>query len=471
MQGFLDSLAACGSDKVDLVIAGDLLELWQPTDKVACKQRSGDSDYGCTPEEMKRIAEVVITAHQADLVRLGTFATKGSNRLIIIPGNHDAALLLDDIWNLVKAAINVPDANRLVRVQSGVWASDGGKVVAEHGHQIGTEVNSYDKWPTVTRMKDKSTYVLRPWGEQFVQKLYNDTERSFPIIDNLAPESAGVRYYKANRGFWGSAADFARFLKFNLIETSLSQKIKFLGGSETAKDKPQWHLTTARSRGHMLFAHSLPADDPIRQGLLTGKEKEWDELRVSLTVLANNPKELPDDEVRALCDQIAIRNSETKGSVALCEKQKLGYSLESKLVPRNWILTSHLNERWDKDKLHAVQVFVYGHTHIPEFDWRLKVKDIRLVDVLNTGAFQRLIDEAMFVEKTKGKSPAEALGSLKLEDLPACYACVLVGYKDGKPSAQLRYWHQEEDKPNQPGKFVAPCDSLCAKLSKRCQNK
>lgn len=470
LQGFLDALSTCGNNQVDLVIAGDLLELWQPTDIVACKQSQG-SDYGCTPNEMKQIAEVVVAAHQVDLAKLGMFAMKGTNRLIVIPGNHDAALLLDDIWSLVKSKINVEDPTRLIRVGKRVWVSNDGSVVAEHGHQIGTEVNSYSDWPTITATKNETSYVVRPWGEQFVQKLYNYIERNFPIIDNLVPESAGLRYYRENRGYVGSAKDFARFLKFNLLETSLSQKVKFLGGSESATDKPQWDLPKARALGYRLFADSLPVNDPTRHSLLMDQQQEWDDLRGQLTALANDARELPDNEVRALCDQIAIRASNAKESVSSCEKRKLGYLLESTLVPKDWILTSHLTQRWDEEKIKGVKYFIYGHTHIPEFDWRVKVKGIRSVEILNTGAFQRLIDETTFIEKTKGKEAADALGSLHLEDLPACYASVLVGYNDGKPNAQLKYWYQEEGKPTKPGKFVAPCDSLCGKLSKRCQSK
>ena len=297
LQGFLDALSTCGNNQVDLVIAGDLLELWQPPDWVTCKQ-SQDSDYGCTPDEMKQIAQVVVTAHEMDLATLGAFAMKGANRLIIIPGNHDAALLLDDIWALVRSKLNVHDATKLIRVEKGVWVSDDRTVVAEHGHQIGTEVNSYGDWPTITAVKDNTNHIIRPWGERFVQKLYNETERNFPIIDNLVPESAGARYYRENRGYVGSAKDFARFLKFNLLETSFSQKIKFLGGSETATDKPQWDLLTARARGYRLFVDSLPLNDPTRNSLLADKQQKWEDLREQLTALAKDAKELPDDEVR-----------------------------------------------------------------------------------------------------------------------------------------------------------------------------
>lgn len=474
LSGFLRSLAKCGGNNVDLVIAGDLLELWQPTDELVCKKHDR-KDLGCDTDEIYKIAKLVIAAHTEDFQEIRSFLEKGTNRLIVIPGNHDAALLLDDVWKHLSDKINPSDPAKLLRVQDGRWISDDGKVIAEHGHQIGTEVNSFDKWPSITERSNGKNYLVRPWGEKFVQDLYNEKEKIFPIIDNLIPESAGVRYYRDHRGFWGTAADFAQFLKFNIIETSLSQKVKFLGGSPTENQKPEWDLEKARSRGHRLFLDSLPATDPIREDIVSGIGNKWDELRKFLDALASDAKQFPDHEVLAICEQIAVRKAEGVPNVLLCEKRDLGYVLESLLVPRDWIIQSHLNELWDEEKFgerfHRMEVFVYGHTHVPEFDWRMKVKGVRIVDILNTGAFQRLIDEADFVKRTKDKEASVALSSLQLEDLPACYASVLISYEGIRPKAELHYWRQPENSLSKDGEFVSPCHPECAALSDRCKNK
>jgi hypothetical protein len=63
LKGFLDEMGRRGGDRVDLVIVGDFLELWQPPDGIACDS-SGDADLGCTVAEMTLIARTVIDAHK-----------------------------------------------------------------------------------------------------------------------------------------------------------------------------------------------------------------------------------------------------------------------------------------------------------------------------------------------------------------------------------------------------------------------
>ena len=90
------------------------------------------------------------------------------------------------------------------------------------------------------------------------------------------------------------------------------------------------------------------------------------------------------------------------------------------------------------------------------------------VQVANTGAFQRLIDDGRFVAEAakRGWTPEEALGKLKLEDLPPCYTAVLVRYQNGAPVAKVQNWHQAET--DAAGSFVDPSDCRCAKLGSRC---
>ena len=41
------------------------------------------------------------------------------------------------------------------------------------------------------------THLSRPWGHRVVQGLYDDHEARFPVVDNLADDSAGVRLLAA----------------------------------------------------------------------------------------------------------------------------------------------------------------------------------------------------------------------------------------------------------------------------------
>jgi hypothetical protein len=48
-------------------------------------------------------------------------------------------------------------------VTRGFWMSPDGRIVAEHGHQVGNDVNRYDRWPVITRDQRGTTYLERPW--------------------------------------------------------------------------------------------------------------------------------------------------------------------------------------------------------------------------------------------------------------------------------------------------------------------
>jgi hypothetical protein len=68
-------------------------------------------------------------------------------------------------------------------VSSGIWTSNDGRIIAEHGHQIGSDVNRYESWPEIVQRVDGIDYVIRPWGERFVQQLFNAEEARYPITD------------------------------------------------------------------------------------------------------------------------------------------------------------------------------------------------------------------------------------------------------------------------------------------------
>lgn len=55
-----------------------------------------------------------------------------------------------------------------------------GQVVIEHGHQIGADVNSFSGWPRVTKEKGGTQFLQSPWGERFVQELFNAEEKKYP---------------------------------------------------------------------------------------------------------------------------------------------------------------------------------------------------------------------------------------------------------------------------------------------------
>lgn len=476
LAGFLDRISTWGGERVDLVIAGDLLELWQhPT--IRCD--TGDADRGCTVEEMEKVADLVIAAHGPDFEALGRFAGRGDNRLYIVPGNHDAALLLPRVWRNVAAAMRAKPG-RVVRVASGVWSSEDGRVVSEHGHQIGRDVNQYKEWPKITSDLRGNQFVVRPWGELFVQRLYNEREEAYPVIDNLIPQSNGVRHLMADRGFGGTVGDVARFLSFNIFDASLRQ-IGELGTDASGRPTREWNVPDSRKLGFRLFASALPPQDPFRAKLLASDAAEWAALREKLNADLSDPQTVPEEDVKALCATASLRADEalrggsaTPGAAvpaaepgAVTCPSVLGASLLYGLVPAERAMASHLRRR--RVEFPKMTLFVYGHTHEVRDRWPVRLDEATSVTVLNTGAFQRLVDDRTFTARANaaGMSPEKAMKEFSVDRLPACYAAVFVEWSEGAPGAELKNWRMEESAAE--GELVGPCDSLCARLNPGCK--
>ncbi len=217
----LDAEAQQAGTAIDLVLNGDAFELWQSR-SIACK--SGDNDQGCSSDEALSRVQQVIAAHRHDLQALGQFAMRGDNRVVIVPGNHDAALLFPQVASAVMAASGAPPERLAVSLR-GFWISADRRIYADHGHQIGLDPNGYHDWPRPFRERDGQTYLTRPWGEQFMQAFYNAYEDRYPIIDNVAAERDAVRFAISREGPMGLVQAVGKFVGFTLLKTSWNQRI------------------------------------------------------------------------------------------------------------------------------------------------------------------------------------------------------------------------------------------------------
>ena len=451
LQGLLDHLEAAGEGHTDLVIVGDFLELWQLPDDIAC--RGQGSELGCTPAEMAELTRRVIDGHAGVFEMLKTFSRSGENRLHALPGNHDAALLLPEVWSLVADALGA-ESGRVRRADDGFFVSADGFTVVEHGHQIPGDANRYASWPEVR--DDASGLIQRPFGELFVQRLFNETERHYPIIDNLAPEVAGAWYRAQDRGVWGSVGDFARFIAFALFETSLTQKLQFLG-PETAEERGDWDVAYARQElGHELFAYAMPPGEPLRAALLSDEPAaEVVALQAELDALAVDPGATPEAQIRELCDLTAA-NSEQR-----CRRGTLGEFAGRIPGVRPWLVRQHLIER--RSRFPEMVFFVYGHTHKYEQGHRVTIEGSDQVVVYNTGAFQRLIGQDQYLKRLAaahpGVSPAEGLSKLTPEDdFEPCYTVVLAPWSGTYNQPMTWWWHMPEDGE---GSLIEPGEGAC----------
>jgi UDP-2,3-diacylglucosamine pyrophosphatase LpxH len=448
LKTFLDEISKTGNQRVDLVVAGDFLEMWQLPANVGCEGAS--PDLGCTVDEMKAVATWIAKAHEDVFDDLRKFSQTGENRLHIIPGNHDSSLLVAAVWEPIGEALGV-ESGRVNFARTGVWKSADGSIVIEHGHQIGIEANRYSTWPDIVRTDGGKEYIIRPWGEQFVQKMFNEQENNYPIIDNLSPESAGIRYRMADRGLWGTGTDIAQFVSFNLFQTSLPQQASILGAGGDpmmiSEDEPKWDITRAREHGHRLFVAALPTTNDLRAGLL-GDSEQAKKARLELDALVSDEKRFPDENVKFLCEQAAIQSD------SICETGVLGASIVKLLVPREWVFTTHLRRK--EEEFPKMRFFVYGHTHLLEEAWQ--TSRVKSVQILNSGAFHRVIDEEGFLRRVKagGMTPDEGLKRLTVEDLPSCYTYVFIPYN--KDPQVLRWVMKETD---DTGHSVKPGDEVC----------
>jgi UDP-2,3-diacylglucosamine pyrophosphatase LpxH len=445
LDGFLNYLNAQYNSRVDLVVLGDFLELWQPPASIPCK--GPQPHLGCTVQEMTQLVTLVTHEHQHELNAVAQFSVQGDNHVFLVPGNHDSALVIADVWNVVAVALNAP-AGRVSRVDNGLWISTDSKIRAEHGHQIGKDVNAFEHWPTITENYKGTDYLLQPWGARFVQSLYNAEEQQYPIIDNIGPESLGARYLIADRGLQGSAQDVAKFLIFNLFETSIQQKHQVLSAPPSGDPTARWNVDYARTLGVVLFKDALDADDPL-QAALAGQSA--DEIEFQNT-LASELKTLPAENVLQLCEHAAIHQHD------ICAPKESSALVQALFNTKDKVIKAHLKSA------HAEQTpmafYIYGHTHQVETPWKLALNNDKSIQVANTGAFQRLIDGPNFkaLLKKQHLTPKEALRKVTLEQLPACYSYVVID-PAANPRISVRAWHQEEGKAGRSEPNLAVCRS------------
>src|SRR5262249_49655442 len=231
---FLKTIDADGKASVDLVLNGDTFELLQSS-RLTC---GSVPDLGCTEAEAMARLQRVLAAHDAEIKALGQFARSGSNRVVFVPGDHDAALVFPSIGRRVASALAAP-AGRVEVATRGYWLSSDGKVYAEHGHQIGFSAHKFEYWPQVIIRRDGRDYLARPWGERTIQDIYNRFEERYPIIDNVVYAGVGAKYALAGEKELDAGAVPA-LLRYFLFLTSWQQFRMELDDGEV--QPPTWDL-------------------------------------------------------------------------------------------------------------------------------------------------------------------------------------------------------------------------------------
>ena len=417
---FLEALQAEGGD-VDLVINGDLFELLQST-AVAC--RHGNPGLGCTAAEAVMRLETVIAAHLAELKAIGTFAAAGANRVHVVPGDHDAALLMPEVWSIALAAFGAP-ADRVVLASSGAWLSADGRVHVEHGHQLPLSASRFSGWPRPVVVAEGRTHLERPWGEQVLVPFFDRTEARYPIVDNIAEAGVGVKFVAAADP--SPLPDAPALLRLLLTKTTWQQFRMDLDDGEV--QAPAWDVARIRRDLPGFMAGSLPVDDPFASQVK----------QVSAANLLAAGEAFSDEQIVAVCDyRAAIRRARRRMErvltqlagvgppIAECPRlpDTVGPAFEYYWRSRDRQVTQHVTRP-------GVEVIVFGHTHLMDRPFR-PAGDAGPV-VVTSGAWQRTIHP---VDVKQIDAP--------LETLAPCYSFLHVPATPGERAPQARAWTRSD---------------------------
>ena len=445
---FLRAIDEAGRGATDLVLNGDTFELLQSTID-DCRAR--DPRLGCTEQEARGRVERVVAAHSAELAALGAFARNGMNRLILVPGDHDAALLFPAVAATAIASFNAP--GRVEIATRGYWLSADGAIYAEHGHQMPGDPYAFTAWPQPFVRGDDGMRVERSAGERLAQQLYNDLEPRFPILDNVAQEGAGLKYAAAADPMSLPADAVQPLLMFFLARPTWQQFRLELDGGDV--ESPEWDLEAVRRSGAAVLAESLLPDDRFRS-VVDGALREG---RLSIDLAT-----LTDKQLIAMCDyRAALRRSRRRLERSMTQASTTGRAPSE--CPRTMATRgSAFDYFWrsrddlvmsrfeqvrtalaaDSRASQSIKVVAFGHTHLPAAPVPLTRNEATPV-VLNSGAWQRTVTPFQIEEVMQERSWTEGdmLRQLRPEDLPACYGVVWIEPYSGDPKPRVRFWRSD----------------------------
>jgi UDP-2,3-diacylglucosamine pyrophosphatase LpxH len=456
---FLKAVSREGHEAVDLVLNGDTFELRRSADDDC---GAAGTDAGCTERGAAARLDRVLKAHAREIGALGTFARTGSNRIVFVPGDQDAALLFGGLERRLSSAIAAP-RDRVTIASSGYWLSSDGQVYAEHGHQIGYSAHRFEQWPAPFVKRSGVTQLMRPWGEALAAELESTFEPRFPIIDNVAALGTGFKY-AATLGPDVAQRLLPQLLRYELFLMSWQQFRMELDDGDVVP--PTWDIGQSRMQGGAFVAGSVPDDDPLKP--LVARASANGDL---------NAMPLTDDEVVAICDyRAAVRRARRRFEPTLTQLGPRGPVVtECPRTPdsrgavfdyfwrsRDLMFARHLEAMVSRLAPPAhPNVFVHGHTHladraqstanmisggllkIPMEGFSPRRGELTPV-VINGGAWQRTITPVQLglMASASGRTVSDVLASATPEDLPPCYSFVQITVNAGVAAPAVRYWRE-----------------------------
>ncbi len=449
---FINFLGRKISKPIDLVMVGDSFELWQDMAGIPCKDDGQRSNFGCNAEQSKKRVEKVGEKHAEVFKILSDFVRPDKdNKIIMLPGNHDAALAMNTVASTVKEQFTEGAKKNVCVDEDGMI--QGKDIFVEHGHQLEGDMNRYDDPLNGTiecinsdgkavNCNDNDAFVRRSWGENFVQNYFNDYEDLFPIIDNYATEGAGVpdgvqRGFKASSLPKKSSAVLG-FLSFLFTKQTLAHLGDVLtteqeGVTAICRNENDKKCIDLKTMGEWPINHKIFSQLP-------GKSKD------ALQFIFDTEAKPDADEPVKLKDVYANYSSEDASKldillIATClywaqenGNVRCSYSKETLSAGgtkiKQWIegiidpdydkVVDHIKHR-EKQFRDEFKYFIYGHTHFAE----QKKKNGKII--LNTGAWQRVTDpddiEKIIQKCTdSGRDEKDCFKTMTPDKLTPCYS-------------------------------------------------
>jgi UDP-2,3-diacylglucosamine pyrophosphatase LpxH len=454
---FLKAIDHEGQSAVDLVMDGDTFDLLYGLDDCGA-----GNETGCSEAEAIRRLDRVLTAHAPEVAAINEFARTGANRVAFVPGDADAALLFPGVRRRLLAAM-AAGADRVTLGGDGFWLSGDGRVLVEHGHQVGFSAHRFENWP-LPFSRGTPGRLLSPWGEQLTSALYRRLEETFPIVDNVAVLGAGLKPALAAEPTAAAGTLDPLLLKYLMLTTVSWQQFR-MELDDGDVEPPIWNIGAIRGQRGAFLVAGVPEDDPIRP-LATRALADG-----TLDAVAQG---LSDEEIVTACDyRAAIRRARRRfepvvsqfpprgPAVTECPRtaETRGALFDYFWRSRDAMFSRHIDEttrRLRRDARPAV--FVHAHTHLPDrsqaganmisggllkipMEGFSPIRGQLTPLVINAGAWQRTVTPVQLDRLLTDRT----LASLQPDDLPACYSFVEIPPYRDSPVPRVRYWRQQGD--------------------------
>lgn len=497
---FVDHISKTNNNGIDLVFVGDMLEVWQQqkADTKRCGINKSRSNIGCNDKQASGRVKEIMLSHADFIAVLESFINRNAeNQLIIVPGNHDASLVMPGVRNTLLNQFKEEVRNNLCVAKTGILrlTKENKNIIVEHGHQIKGDLNRYqdaadneivtcvDKNEKPISCESKDSYIFRTWGENFVQKYFDGHERTYSIIDNYSFEPSGlpdgVKRGLQSSTLKESSSAITGLLSFLFTEQTFKQFSGLLGSNKGLEYTGFCEPETEPRPGYGCFSREvfnkasstspvfnrLPDDMSSHLTLLTQSlgingSNGWmvanlykinkdiniylDEIFSSICLYwANVPNSTENSTFPEHCKLIST--APPLNEVA----SKLKFSFFKNILERpNERLWAHI-----KSRINSIEndtIFIYGHTHKATSG---EDKNTGLY-FFNTGAWQRVATSSKIKSiladcplRDSNNAPLgedECFKKITPGELPACYSYVI--HKQGDDLPTLNWWFLSEDK-------------------------